>query len=309
MKHNKYFLMLAAGALILCLAVCGGAAAAHDLTPSVGATLGIENTSAGGWDIMLDGLPAGTARFAVLFEIFVGEGDFVPRLTLTEDTADCTLTLGSPVGGRVSVLIDGVLPSASAHPLRLLRVETAQDGAPAPRLYTVSDGLWLMEGDGRVSAYSLAVRSEASEGETCHETVRETQTATETATERENVPETEPAGGTGGDAGAPPASAVPPAQGGSASRLPDFLGAGEVVVGEEYFSVSLLFWGGEDTRAPATVCIGGGQGVSLSAETLAGTSAVIYTYRGLRRAGECRLYIDTEDGVAVLLFVGGVLAV
>ena len=249
---------------LLCTAVCR--AATHEENR---ATLTVERVSLGGWHVVLRDLPPDARGVALLFELELSEEAPIPRMALCEE-ADLTLTVGIPKDGRLRLLMDGFLPDGHGSEVCLLWVE-GSEGQGAPRLHAVEQGLWLMDAEGCAVAYLLSVEH-AETVETPAESASETVPKVETEAETE--------------------AEVPP--------LPDFLGCGEVLVEENGLSVELLFWSGAECRAPATVCMGGGQAVTLTASQPRGTSAVVYTYRGLPCAGECRIYVFTEEGVVTL---------
>ena len=281
-RNNRLpILILWIAVALLCIVVCRAATDDTYNFDEKRATLTVERVSDGGWHAVLCGLPAEARRVALMVELELSEEALIPRMALCGEAASTlTLTVGLPTEGRLRLLIDGFLPEGHGGIVCLLCVE-GSDGQDAPRLRAVEQGLWLMDAEGRAVAYPLSVESTETvetPTESASESVPALKTEAETEIETETETETE--------------AEVPP--------LPDFVGCGEVIVGERGFSVELSFWGGEDCRAPATVCMGGGQEVTLTARRIGGTSAVVYTYRGLRAEGECRIYVFTEEGVFTL---------
>ncbi len=290
MIHKKYFFVFCLCAFLFCLSVCSAVRARVGDQDANIAILTVSEDGDGRYIALWD-LPQGTARVAVLFDLRLGEGGFIPHLALTEDTVGCTLTLSQPSDDRVRVLVDGEISVDASGDIRLLQMGAT--GSDECRLSAVRDGLWLVGEEGRGYAYPLFVVGDEEGHDSSPPIASDAEMVSQTCPWTQNEIDSEKQNEMGSETIC------------GSTRLPDFLECGEVLVGDVDFSVKLLFWQGEGCRAPATVCMGGGQAVTLTAVRVGNTSAVTYTYRGLQKEGECRIYIYTEDGVVEILFEDG----
>ncbi len=321
-KYKRFIVILCMGLMAVCLTAGG------DARTDGGATLSMVYED-GAWYLTLENPPPDARRGMALLVVFrLAENQLLPIISRAAAAADMALTVGLPrdeadgTAGEVRILLDGrISDDTDGEPLvggtrRLLRMEPIGGVDADISCVPVAGSLWVMDAEGRAQECSLTVvQTEAEDTET--DGASETEAAADETAPATDVPvetrpssppeaaETADGGGAVTGAGENDASTSPPTGDEGEIASPIYLGCRETAVRQDEFSVRLLFFAPEGAGSPAVVCMGGGAGVVLTVERVAGTWAVACTYRGLAADGECRFFVYTAAETVEILYRDG----
>ncbi len=259
------------------------------------------------WTLTLYDIPPGeVSGMAVMFDISLGKESIVPKMVLPEAETGLTLTIGRPADDRVRVLIDGERSNVSVDGMIILHVQMPGDATYEPHIENAC--LWFMDKDGRVVISPLSVEvigstesesppdDKSAESFSCDSTALPTGSETVAETPSEVPEETRIPNQT-------PETETNDTPSDSPALL--YLGCCEKTLQNQMVSIKLYFWKDPGAPAPAVLCRGGGQGITLTEEKLGDTSILACTLSGIRATGWVHLTVDIyEETIEIRYFDG-----
>ncbi len=296
-------LILCVLAFIICFSFAGGAEkiACADLSMEMSEEGSVQR-------LILHGMPEGAeSGMALLLDISFGKEAPVPKMALPENERALTLTVGKPTEGCVRVLIEGYFSVGQAEKQTVLHLHMSATEKDPIRIEHAE--LWCMGAEGQVAAYPISVG--IPEGKETDETDVSFESfaapwesalpeSAEPPSEKETVGESKPFRNETETAPESEPTVKEPED-----MVPIYIGSRRIFDRNHTFSVNLFFLCDTNTPAPAVICHGGGQRITLTVERLRGTSIWIYRFSGIRASGLVCLSIDMqESGVRILYFNG-----